>query len=77
MKIIPNLTGYRLDEGLATLKDNFGLLNIAIKEYTIPDDFYKKNVNSGVKRIVRQKTTAKGDLELVVFTFKETPESLR
>lgn len=72
---IPNLTGYRLDKGLAILKDDFQLLDVSIREYTIPDDFYKKNVGSGIKRIVRQRGTARDGMELTVFAFKETPES--
>lgn len=73
---IPNLVGQRLDEGLSIIKDNYGILNIVISEYTIPDDFHKKGNISGVKRIVRQNITSDNNLELVVFTFNETPQSL-
>ncbi|NLN41320.1 MAG: hypothetical protein GX160_04920 [Clostridiales bacterium] len=77
MKDIPTLTGLRLDEGLTILGQDFESLNVIIKEYTIPDDFYKKNiVNSGIKRIVRQKTTANGNLELTICSFNEIPQSL-
>ena len=61
MKDIPDLTGLRLDEGLAILEDNFGSLSVIIKEYTIPDDFYKIELaNAGTKRIVRQKLLLMG-----------------
>lgn len=70
---IPNLTGQRLDEGLMTLGEKYGSLNILINEYTIPDDFHKKGVSLGVKRIVRQVLNACGHVELTVFTFNETP----
>ncbi|NLI60983.1 MAG: hypothetical protein GX375_06075 [Clostridiales bacterium] len=76
MEGIPNLIGLRLEEGLATLENNFKSLNVVIKEYTIPDDFYKKNLSSGTKRIVRQKRSSMNQLELVVFSFNETPEPL-
>ena len=76
MEGIPKLIGQRLDDGLAILEKNFESLSVTIKEYTIPDDFYKKDVGTGVKRIVRQKTSSSGELELMVFSFNETPEPL-
>lgn len=77
MKDIPDLTGLRLDEGLAILEDNFGSLSVIIKEYTIPDNFYKKDVvKAETKRIVKQKVTADGDLELTICSFNEIPKSL-
>jgi len=77
MKDIPALTGLRLDEGLRILEKDFDSINVIIKEYTIPNDFYKKNVvNPGIKRIVRQKITTNGNLELTICSFNEIPKSL-
>ena len=58
MRDIPIFTGLKLDETLRILEQDFKSLNVTIKEYTIPEDFYKNKinpVNSRVKRIVRQK----------------------
>lgn len=77
MKDIPVLTGLRLEEGLAILKHDFESLNVIIKEYTIPDNFYKKDViKAETKRIVKQKITDDGDLELTICSFNEIPNSL-
>ncbi len=71
---IPDLTGYTLDEGVSVIKKDFDSLEVVIQEYTIPDDFHRKeDIDSGVKRIVRQRINPDNHLELIVFTFNETP----
>lgn len=73
---VPNLIGLKLDQGLTLLNDDFNSLNIVINEDAIPDDFYKKNLTLGVKRIVRQRIIGNGSIELVVYTFNEIPHPL-
>ncbi len=45
----PNLIGKRVEEGMEILRRDYGALNVLLSEYTIPEDFRKKQAAMGGK----------------------------